>query len=92
MRISPLRLGWSSPEARPLVIEKYFIQRTLLEEHADGPVWVDARIDANEEGLPTPGHADELVRRLQETEHFSDKITLRVIRRTVTIEAEVVVK
>ena len=90
MRLSPLRLQWSSPEAKPLVVEKYFIQRTLLDEHADGPVWADARIDANEEGLPTLGHANEFVRRLQETKHFSDRTTLRVIKRIVTIVAEVV--
>lgn len=89
MRISPLRLEWSSPGAKPLVVEKYFIQHALLEEHADDPVWTDARIDANEEGLPTLGHADELVRRLKETKHFSDRTELRVIKRIVTIVAEV---
>lgn len=90
MRISPLRLEWSGPEAKPLVIEKYFIQHTLLGEHAGGPIWADARIDANEEGLPTLGHADEIVRRLQETKHFSDRTELRVLKRIVTIVAEVV--
>lgn len=90
MRISPLRLEWSSPEEKPLVVEKYFIQRTLLGEHADEPAWTDAMLDVNEEGLPTLEHAVDHVRWLEETKHFSDGTKLRVIKRVITIVAEVV--
>lgn len=90
MRISPLDLEWAVAGAKPKVVERFFIQRTLLDEHADGPVWVDARIDVNMDGCTTRDQALTTIERLRKGEHFSDRIELRVIRRTFTIETEVV--
>lgn len=90
MKISPLDLEWAVAGAKPKVIEKFFIQRTLLDERADGPIWIDARIDVNMDGCTTHDQALMTIERLQKGKHFSDKVELRIVRRIVTIETEVV--
>lgn len=90
MKISALDLQWAVAGAKPKVIERFFVQRTLLDERAEGPVWVDARIDVNMDGCTSLDQALTTIERLQEGKYFPDRVELRVIRRTVTVVTEVV--
>ena len=92
MKISHLDLERAVAGAKPETIERFFIQRTLPNKHAVAPAWVDARIDMNIDGCTIHDQALMVCERLQEAKYFPDGVELRVIRRTITIETEVVGK
>jgi hypothetical protein len=90
MQINPSTLEWAHPGSSPVVVEKFFIQRTHYDKKRDVLTWGDARIDVNTQGSDTSDAAIAVLDRLVEGEFYPKDVYLRIIRRTCTIETEVV--
>ena len=94
MRISSLDLEWSSPEAGPIAVARYFIQKRTqasLVFAKKAPIrtyWVDALLDCNLNGVR---HLDQAQTQLAWVEERADEDEIfRLIKRTCVITAEVV--
>ena len=91
MRISPLDMEWAQP-GLPMTAEKFFVQKTSVMKTAKGSriIWGDAYVDGNVQGFDNHDQATGCMRRLIEGHHYGGGVQLRVVRRTCTIETEVV--
>ncbi len=88
MKIGPMQLEHAVP-GHPLVVEKYFIQRTVRGPVvAEGDYWVDGVLDVNINGIPTLERAREALDRTKG--HYRKYTKLRIVKRTCTVETEVV--
>jgi len=96
MRINKMDLERSVPEGKePLVVERWFIQRLVrlqTECRSDDAAfwhhWIDGALDCNINGLESEGAGWTHLEAVQSYEEYRG--CSRLIKRTITVEAEVV--
>ncbi len=91
MRINPLEIERAQPGSEPLVTEKFFVQKkSMLKTSGRLRVyWHDADVDGNWAGFDSIERVRKVQERLIKGCTYGRGVQLRVIKRTCTVETEV---
>ena len=85
MKIGVLDLEHAIPGEKPLIVERYYVQRTRCDSFGM-EYWADALTDGNIKGMKTLEQAREALIRTRV--HYFDRVRWRVIKRIATVTAE----
>ena len=91
MKISALETEHARP-GEILVAERFFVQLTSVMKTSEGPrvYWRDADVDGNWDGFESVERGQGVRESLLRSHHYGGGVQLRVIKRTCTVETEVV--